>query len=80
MLESDWMADAVEGSPVAQDMAWWSPDSTTVRFIGAHGQCAICRCNCLAECLSFVSVPSLSLSLSLSFSLSLFPPQLRANA
>ena len=30
----DWMVDAVEGSPVAQDMAWWSPDSNTVRFIG----------------------------------------------
>lgn len=34
----DWMVDAVEGSPVAQDMAWWSPDSSTVRFIGASSQ------------------------------------------
>eukprot|EP01043_Picozoa_sp_COSAG02_P007220 COSAG02_NODE_213_length_28704_cov_69.390177_15_plen_94_part_00 len=33
----DWMVDAVEGSPVAQDMAWWSPDSNTVRFIGTCG-------------------------------------------
>ena len=38
----DWMVDAVEGSPVAQDMAWWSPDSSTVRFIGTRARMCVC--------------------------------------